>query len=279
MCLSEINNKSAFISNPKVMGILNITPDSFYDGNKYDETAKILKRVSVMLDEGAAIIDIGAYSSRPGAIHITQKEEERRLLPVVKLIVNEFPDAKLSIDTFRSEIAKMSVLEGAHIINDISGGNMDKKMYKTIAQLDVPYILMHMQGTPQIMQDSPKYTDVTKDVFNYFQKKIKDLKSFGVKDVTLDVGFGFGKSTEQNYQLLRDLSKFKEFNSPLLVGLSRKSMLYKVLDISPEEALNATSVAHTLALTNGASILRVHDVKEAVEVIKIFKQYNQSDQR
>ena len=279
MCLSEINNKSTYISNPKVMGILNITPDSFYDGNKYDETAKILKRVSVMLDEGAAIIDIGAYSSRPGAIHITQKEEERRLLPVVKLIVNEFPDAKLSIDTFRSEIAKMSVLEGAHIINDISGGNMDKKMYKTIAQLDVPYILMHMQGTPQIMQDSPKYTDVTKDVFNYFQKKIKDLKSFGVKDVTLDVGFGFGKSTEQNYQLLRDLSKFKEFNSPLLVGLSRKSMLYKVLDISPEEALNATSVAHTLALTNGASILRVHDVKEAVEVIKIFKQYNQSDQR
>jgi dihydropteroate synthase len=260
--------------NPIVMGILNLTPDSFYDGGKYSDEKLILQRVNAMLKEGADIIDIGAYSSRPNAKHISEEEEMMRLLPVIKIIVKEFPNAILSVDTFRSKIAKSSILEGAHIINDISGGNMDSQMFQTIAKFKVPYILMHMQGIPQSMQDAPNYIDVTKEVLKYFQEKLAQLNSLGVKDVTLDVGFGFGKTIDQNYQLLHNLNSFKDLGYPLLVGLSRKSMLYKLLNILPDQALNATSVVHTLALLNGANILRVHDVKEAVEVVNIIKHYN-----
>lgn len=255
------------------MGILNLTPDSFYDGGFYENTSNIIDKVGSMLQEGASIIDLGAYSSRPNAKHISQKEEEDRLLPILKSIVKEYPNAVLSIDTFRSEIAKKSIIEGAHIINDISGGSLDKKMFKTIAKLRVPYVLMHMQGNPQTMQNNPSYKDVTSEVKFIFKTKLKELEQAGVKDVGLDVGFGFGKSIEQNYQLLRELGDFKELKKPLLVGLSRKSMLYKVLETTPKEALNATTVAHTLAVLNGANILRVHDVKEAVEVIKLINQY------
>ena len=257
------------LDKPIVMGILNLTPDSFYDGGLYQNTTTILARVGTMLQQGARIIDVGAYSSRPNAKHITLHEEQERLIPVLKNIVKEYPKAIISIDTFRSEIAKNSVEEGAHIINDISGGNKDANMFKTIAKLNVPYILMHMQGTPQTMQNNPSYKDVTSEVRLFFKKKLEVLKQVGVKDIVLDVGFGFGKTIDQNYQLLQDLNVFKELKKPLLVGLSRKSMLYKVLKTTPEEALNATTIAHTLAILNGANILRVHDVKEAVEVLTI----------
>lgn len=259
---------------PQVMGILNLTPDSFYDGGKYGSTKEILDKVDKMFQAGANTIDIGAYSSRPNAKHISEKEEAQRLGPVIKLIVKEYPKAVLSVDTFRSEIAKRVVDLGVHIINDISGGNMDKNMFHTIAELQVPYVLMHMQGNPQHMQDNPTYKNVTEEVKHFFQKKLAELENLGVNDVVLDVGFGFGKTIEQNYELLRNLKAFKSLNKPLLVGLSRKSMLYKVLETTPEKALNSTSIAHTIAMLNGADILRVHDVKEAVEVLKICNQYN-----
>lgn len=260
------------IKQPMVMGILNLTPDSFYDGGLYKDIPAILTKVEKMLQEGASVIDIGAYSSRPNATHIALEEEYKRLVPALKCIVKEYPKALISIDTFRSEIAKISVEEGAHIINDISGGNKDDAMFKTIAALNVPYILMHMQGTPQTMQKSPTYKNVTAEVLLFFKNKLKKLEEVGVKDVMLDVGFGFGKTIEQNYQLLQDLSVFKQLKKPLLVGVSRKSMLYKVLKTTPEEALNATTIAHTLAILNGANILRVHDVKEAVEVLTLMNQ-------
>lgn len=255
------------------MGVLNLTPDSFYDGGLYKNTTAVLNKVGLMLQEGAAIIDIGAYSSRPNAQHISLKEEQKRLLPTLKSIVKEYPKVSISIDTFRSEIAKNSIQEGAHIINDISGGNMDANMFKTIAELNVPYILMHMQGVPQTMQNAPNYRDVASEVQLFFYNKLKELEKIGIQDVILDVGFGFGKSLEQNYQLLHHLHDFKELKKPLLVGLSRKSMLYKTLGTTPNEALNATTIAHTIALLNGANILRVHDVKEAVEVLTIINQY------
>ncbi len=262
------------LKTPQIMGILNLTPDSFYDGNSYKSQKEALDKVGLMLQDGASIIDIGAYSSRPNAAHISEEEEEQRMLPVLKAIVKEYPKALISIDTFRSEIAKKTIGEGAHIINDISGGNMDKNMFQTIATLKVPYVLMHMQGNPQTMQNNPTYKNITTDLILYFKNKVDTLKRLGVNDVILDVGFGFGKTIDQNYELLRNLGEFKEFNQPILVGLSRKSMLYKVLDCTPDEALNATSIAHTVALLNGANILRVHDVKEAVEVTKIIKHYN-----
>jgi len=261
------------LKGPQVMGILNLTPDSFYDGGRYSSAKDILDKVREMLQEGASIIDVGAYSSRPNAKRISEKEEAQRLLPVIKLIVKEYPKAMLSVDTFRSGIAKKAVDIGAHIINDISGGNMDKNMFQTIAELQVPYVLMHMQGNPQNMQDNPTYRNVTEEVKNFFQKKLAELENLGINDVVLDVGFGFGKTIEQNYELLRNLKVFKTLNKPLLVGLSRKSMLYKLLETTPDFALNATSIAHTIALLNGANILRVHDVKEAVEVLKICNQY------
>jgi dihydropteroate synthase len=257
------------LTSPKVMGILNITPDSFFDGGKFNNTTSIISQVEKMLSEGATFIDIGAYSSRPGAKHISEEEELNRIIPVVELLTSEFPDILISIDTFRSIVAEQCVQKGACIINDISAGSMDNRMFSTIAKLQVPYIIMHMQGTPQNMQVNPTYNDIIKDVLFYFSKKIAALYDLGVNDVIADVGFGFGKTIEHNYKLLAHLELFNNLNIPTLVGLSRKSMLFKPLDISPKEALNATTSANTIALTKGTNILRVHDVKEAVEAIKI----------
>lgn len=263
------NGKLINLTSPKVMGILNITPDSFFDGGKYTNENIIISQVEKMLNDGATFIDVGAYSSRPGAKHISTEEELNRIIPVITVLMKEFPDILLSIDTFRSEVAKQCINKGACIINDISAGNLDSNMFATIAKLQVPYIFMHMQGTPNSMQMNPTYKNVTQDILYYFSKKITELRALGVNDMIADVGFGFGKTIEHNYQLLKELALFKNLDIPLLVGLSRKSMLYKPLETSPKEALNATTSVNTIALQNGASILRVHDVKEAMEVIKI----------
>ncbi len=274
--MKTINCKGKLIdlSSPKVMGILNITPDSFFDGGKYNNQSSIISHVEKMLSEGATFIDIGAYSSRPGAKHISKDEELHRIIPVIELLLNEFPQILISVDTFRSTIAKQSIEKGACIVNDISAGNMDSKMFETIANLQIPYIIMHMQGTPQNMQANPTYTDVVKEVLYYFSQKIEKLRALGVNDIIADVGFGFGKTQTHNYELLSNLTLFKNLDIPLLAGLSRKSMLYKPLNNTSNEALNATTVANTIALLNGASILRVHDVKEAVEAVKIVKLTN-----
>jgi dihydropteroate synthase len=259
-------------SRPKVMGILNITPDSFYDGGKFQNEKEILLQTEKMLNEGASFIDVGAYSSRPGADWVSEQEELKRIVPVVILLLKEFPRILLSIDTFRSKVAIETVAAGAALINDISAGNMDRQMFKTIAQLQVPYIAMHMQGTPQTMQQNPNYENITTDLIHFFSKKIHQLHQLQIKDIIIDVGFGFGKTIEHNYQLLQDLSFFKSLNAPILAGISRKSMLYKTLGITAKDALNATSSANTIALLNGANILRVHDVKEAIECVKIVGQ-------
>jgi dihydropteroate synthase len=274
--MKSINCKGKLIdlSSPKVMGILNITPDSFFDGGKFNNQSSIISHVEKMLSEGATFIDIGAYSSRPGAKHISEEEELYRLLPVVELLLNEFPQILISVDTFRSNVAKQCIQKGACIVNDISAGNMDPKMFETVAKLQVPYILMHMQGTPQNMQANPTYTNILKDILYYFSQKIEELRTLGVNDIIADVGFGFGKTLEHNYALLSNLALFKNLEIPLLVGLSRKSMLYKPLNNTSNEALNATTTANTIALLNGASILRVHDVKEAVEAVKIVELTN-----
>jgi len=263
------NGKLIDLSSPKVMGVLNITPDSFFDGGKYKNETAIISQVKKMLGEGATFIDVGAYSSRPGAKHISVKEELERILPVIKLLINEFPDILISIDTFRSEVAKSCINSGACIVNDISGGAMDTSMFNTVAELQVPYIIMHIQGTPQNMQENPIYNNVVKDVLYYFSKKINKLRSLGVNDIIADPGFGFGKTTKHNYKLLNNLDLFKNLEIPTLVGLSRKSMLYKPLKLTAEKALNATTSENTIAIFNGANILRVHDVKEAVEAVKI----------
>ena len=262
------------LSIPKVMGILNITPDSFYDGGKYKNKSEILIQTEKMLSDGAKFIDIGAYSSRPGAKHISEEEELQRIIPVVKLLIEKFPGILISVDTFRSKVAKETIEIGAALINDISGGKMDENMFKTIAELQVPYILMHMQGTPQNMQKNPSYKNVTKDLISFFAAQIFELRQLQVKDVIIDVGFGFGKTLVHNYQLLKDLALFKSLDTPVLAGISRKSMLYKPLNSSAQEALNATTSANTIALLNGANILRVHDVKEAVEATKIVNLLN-----
>ena len=269
-----INCKGTLVdfSSPKVMGILNITPDSFFDGGKYQHKKAILTQTEKMLKEGATFIDVGAYSSRPGADHVSEEEELRRILPAVSILLREFPDIYISIDTFRSRVAKKTIEAGAAVINDISGGNMDALMFKTIAQLQVPYILMHMQGTPQTMQHCPSYEHITTDLIQFFSEKIDELRRLQINDVIIDVGFGFGKTILHNFQLLKELHHFQTFNLPLLAGVSRKSMLYKTLNIHPNDALNATSSANTIALLHGANILRVHDVKEAVECIKIVEQ-------
>lgn len=266
------NGKLIDISSPKVMGILNITPDSFFDGGKYQNEKEILAQVEKMISEGATFIDVGAYSSRPGAKHISENEELERIVPIIKLLVKKFPDILLSIDTFRSEIAKRCINEGASLINDISAGNMDDKMFKTVAQLQVPYILMHMQGTPQNMQGNPQYENVVKELIFYFSKKIYELRNLGLNDMIIDVGFGFGKTIKHNFEILDKLELFQSLETPSLVGLSRKSMLYKTLKTSPEKALNATTTANTIAILKGANILRVHDVKEAIEAIEIVSQ-------
>lgn len=273
MNLKEPNlkyNSSIFSTgNMIVMGILNITNDSFYDGGKYLNEEQIIGRCRTMLDEGASIIDIGAQSSKPGSTQIGSEEELKKLLPVIKLLKNNFKKITISIDTFWANTAKKSVLEGADIINDISSGEIDKDMFATIAEIDVPYIMMHMQGTPENMQKDPSYKDITKEIISYFKDKINKLNQLGFSDIILDPGFGFGKTIEHNYEILNNLSNFNSLGLPILVGISRKSMIYKLLDTNPKNALNGTSVANTIALKNGANILRVHDVKEAAECIKI----------
>lgn len=260
------------LNSPKVMGILNITPDSFYDGGMYKDEISILNQTEKMLVDGATFIDVGAYSSRPGAAEVSEEEELKRIVPVIELLIKKFPDIIISVDTFRSKVAKETISLGAAIINDISGGNLDSKMYETIAKLKVPYILMHMAGTPKTMQNNPTYEDVTKDLIYFFSEKIDQLHRLNISDIIIDVGFGFGKTIEHNFELLRNMSLFQHLDKPILAGLSRKSMLYKTLDITAQEALNATTSANTIALLNGANILRVHDVKEAVEAITLVNQ-------
>ncbi|MFH0864737.1 MAG: dihydropteroate synthase [Bacteroidota bacterium] len=258
------------LEKPIVMGILNITPDSFYDGGKFSCINDIINHTRKMLDEGAAIIDIGAVSTKPGAKEVNASKEKERLIPVIKAIVKEFPQAILSADTYRSEIAKAAIGEGVHIINDISAGQFDKKMSRTIESLQVPYIIMHIQGTPSEMQKDPKYKNVVNEVMLYFSEKVDKLKQIGINDIIIDPGFGFGKTVEHNYELLKNLDLFKAFDLPIMAGVSRKSMVNKVLGTKPENALNGTTVLNTIALMKGASILRVHDVKEAVETVKLF---------
>ncbi len=263
------NGKLIHLDSPKVMGILNVTPDSFFDGGKYSSDKEILLQTEKMLQQGASFIDIGAYSSKPNATNISIETEVKRITPIVKKLSNEFPEIIISIDTFRSKVAKECLDLGGCMINDISGGNLDKEMFKTVAKYQVPYVLMHMQGIPKNMQNNPTYNNVVMDIFSFFSEKISELKKLQVNDIILDVGFGFGKTIQHNYQILTNLDFFKQFNLPLLTGTSRKSMLYKLLDSTPDKMLNATSVSNTIALLNGSSILRVHDVKEAMECIKI----------
>ena len=255
--------------NAIVMGILNITDDSFYDGGKYVNEGDIIAQTTKMLDEGASIIDIGAQSSRPGATQISSDQELKKLLPIIKLLKNSFPEIIISVDSFWANTAKDVVIAGADIINDISAGEMDNQMFDTIAILQVPYIMMHMPGTPFNMQNNPEYENVTQEVKTFFEKKIEILKSKGVSQIVIDPGFGFGKTIKHNYELLNNLQEFKLLGFPVLIGASRKSMIYNLLDSSPQEALNGTSVINSMALQNGADILRVHDVKEATECIKI----------
>ncbi len=267
----NLNGHLIDLSNPIVMGILNVSPDSFFDGGKYATEDAIVQRAEQMLEQGASIIDIGAVSTRPGADAISTKEELTRLLPAVSAVKKRFPDTAISIDTFRSWVALRIVDEcGDCIVNDISGGDFDAHMFGTVGKLGLPYILMHIQGTPQTMQDDPQYEDIIKDISKYFSEKVRKLTKAGVKDVILDPGFGFGKTVDHNYDLLNRLDSFKVFQLPVLAGLSRKSMIQKLLDVSAEESLGGTITANTMALLGGADILRVHDVKEAAESVRIF---------
>jgi len=259
------------LTRPKVMGILNLTPDSFFDGGKYKDETSILQQVEYMLNHGATFIDMGAYSSRPGAEHVTEDEELLRMLPVIDLILTKFPDTLISVDTFRSKVAAESIEHGAALINDISAGNLDTAMFDTVADYQVPYIMMHMKGTPQSMQKQATYSDVIKDLRSYFSEKIQETTSKKINDIIIDPGFGFAKTTEQNYTLLNHLDLFQTFGLPILIGLSRKSMIYKVLESSPQEALNGTTALHTIALLKGANIIRAHDVKEAMECVKLVE--------
>lgn len=260
------------LSTPQVMGILNVTPDSFYSASRMQTEQEIAERVQQIIDEGASIIDIGAYSSRSNAVHISSNEEMDRLRMGLEIINRYHPEAIVSVDTFRAEIAERCVEEyGAAIINDISAGEMDKQMFETVTRLRVPYIMMHMQGTPQNMQQQPHYENLLKEVFLYFAQKIQQLRDLGMKDIILDPGFGFGKTLEHNYELMEHLEEFRLFELPLLVGVSRKSMIYKLLGNSPQDALNGTTVLNTVALMKGAHILRVHDVREAVEAVRIVE--------
>jgi len=256
---------------PKVMGILNCTPNSFYDGGKYTDENAFLKQTEKMLIDGASIIDIGAYSTQPNAPFVSESEELERILPLVKAIKYEFPEAILSIDTFRAEVAKQCIELGASIINDVSAGYLDEKMFETVGSYKVPYIMMHMKGTPQNMQKFTDYDDVMKDMMFYFSERIATAKKHGIVDVILDPGFGFSKTLDQNYEVLNKLELLKEFDLPVLSALSRKSMLYKFLNTEPAEVLNGTTVLHTISLMKGANLLRAHDVKEAVECVKLIQ--------
>ena len=262
------------LTTPKVMGILNVTPNSFYDGGKYKNETEILSQVEKMLNEGADFIDIGAYSSKPNADFVLEEEEIARISPVVGLVLKHFPETLLSIDTFRSEVAKVSIENGAAIINDISAGNLDVKMFEIIAKYNVPYIIMHMRGNPKTMQSLTNYNDIVKEILFYFSERVSMARSFGINDLIIDPGFGFAKTFEQNYEVFQKMELFKILELPLLAGVSRKSMIYKMLDIGVEDALNGTTVLNTLALTKGAKILRVHDVKAATECVTLFNKIN-----
>ena len=258
------------LSMPKVMGILNITPNSFYDGGKFTDQELIVNQVHKMITDGATFIDIGAYSSKPNAEFVSEKEEIDRLLPVLNLILNKYPEIIISIDTFRSEVAKVAIENGAAIINDISAGNLDNKMMETIAKYNVPYIMMHMRGNPQTMQTLTNYENIVKEILFYFSEKIALANSFGINDLIIDPGFGFAKTLAQNFEVLSKLELFQMLELPILAGISRKSMIYKTLETNVENALNGTSILNTIALSKGAKILRVHDVKEAVECVKLL---------
>ncbi|MCB6061908.1 dihydropteroate synthase [Flavobacterium psychrophilum] len=267
-----INCKGQLIdlSTPKVMGILNVTPDSFYDGGRFVSEKNVLIQVENMLQDGANFIDIGGQSSKPKAAIVSIDEELKRVVSIVDLILKKFPETMISIDTFNSKVAQIAVENGAAIINDISAGNLDDNMFETIAKLQVPYIMMHMRGTPQTMQEMTNYDDLLKDILFYFSEKVAKARSFGINDLIIDPGFGFAKTLEQNFELLNKLELFEMLELPILVGVSRKSMIYKTLETTPENALNGTSVLNTIALTKGGNILRVHDVKEAVECVKLY---------
>jgi dihydropteroate synthase len=271
-----INCKGQLIdlTTPKVMGILNVTPNSFFDGGKYNNESELLNQVGKMINDGATFIDIGAYSSKPSAEFVSENEELDRIIPVVQLILKHFPEALLSIDTFRSEVAKACIENGAAIINDISAGNLDHAMFEVIAKYKVPYIMMHMRGTPQTMQSMTHYEDIVKEILFYFSEKVNKARNLGINDLIIDPGFGFAKTIEQNYEVLRKSELFKSLELPLLIGISRKSMIYKELNCTAKEALNGTTILNTVALTKGANILRVHDVKEAVECVHLWSKLN-----
>ncbi|MDA9303513.1 dihydropteroate synthase [Flavobacteriaceae bacterium] len=265
------NGQLIDLNTPKVMGILNVTPDSFYDGGRFKDKKSVLNQVEKLLKEGAAFIDIGAYSSRPGADFVSEEEELKRLIPIVNAVVNNFPESLISIDSFRSGVIKTAIESGAAIVNDISGGQQDPLMFEVVGALDVPYIMMHMRGTPQTMQQMTDYSDVIKEVYSYFSKRIELAKTHQIKDIILDLGFGFSKTLEQNFELLGMLDYYKNLNLPILAGVSRKSMIYKTLNTTADQALNGSTALHMVALQKGAKLLRVHDVKEAMECIKLHK--------
>ncbi|PZQ86209.1 MAG: dihydropteroate synthase [Flavobacterium johnsoniae] len=269
----QMNCKGTLIdlSTPKVMGILNITPDSFYDGGKNDNEQTIIDKVKQMLDEGATFIDIGAYSSKPNAEFVSEAEELNRLIPIIDLLVKVFPEIIISVDTFRSEVAKNAIEHGAAIINDIAAGGLDDKMMETVARYNVPYIMMHMRGNPKTMQSLTQYDDIIKDMLYYFSEKVNHARSLGINDIIIDPGFGFAKTTEQNFEVMNKLELFQMLELPILSGISRKSMIYKTLGTTPQESLNGTTVLNTISLLKGAKILRVHDVKEALETIKLCR--------
>lgn len=274
MCKMNCKGQLIDLTEPKIMGILNSTPNSFFDGGKYKSETDLLEKVSKMLDEGATFIDVGAYSSKPNAEFVSEEEEIARILPVVNVLQKHFPDILLSIDTFRSEVAKRCIENGAAIINDISAGKLDEKMLETVAKFQVPYIMMHMKGTPQTMQTLTHYDDILKEMLFYFSERVAMARSFGINDLLIDPGFGFAKNLEQNFEVMQKLELFQILELPLLIGVSRKSMIYKALDCNVDEALNGTTVLNTIALSKGAKILRVHDVKEAMECVKLFSYLN-----
>lgn len=265
-CLGKLVDLSV----PKVMGILNVTPNSFFDGGKYPNEKALLEQAAKMIDEGAIFIDIGAYSSKPSAEFVSQEEEIRRLIPIIKAVLSHFPEALISVDTFRAGVAKAAIENGACIINDISAGSLDNTMMKTVAKLQVPYVMMHMKGNPQTMQSLAQYENITNEMLFYFSEKVKEARSLGINDLIIDPGFGFAKTLEQNFEVMNNLELFQMLELPMLVGISRKSMIYKTLETKADFALNGTTVLNTIALQKGANILRVHDVKEAVEAIKLI---------
>ncbi len=271
-----INCKGSLVplDHPLVMGILNVTPDSFFDGGKFKSELQILRQTEKMLSDGATFIDLGAYSSKPSAAEVTEQEELSRILPVTEVLLKNFPEALLSIDTFRSGVARACVEHGATVINDISAGRLDDKMLETVAELRVPYIMMHMRGTPQTMQSYTNYQDLTTELIYYFSERIAAARAVGISDIIVDPGFGFAKTTDQNFELLRKMDQLRLLNLPILAGVSRKSMVYKTLETDAQEALNGTTVLNTIALSKGAEILRVHDVKEATECIRLWNATN-----